>query len=236
MRQPISEVETRFLDPIDDLVTLAAQPEDQRSSSAHSSERAERPTRVAHEYLQSLRINDEPVVTPIPGTMHGNSWLVRHNRLSRDGHGGSQSSAASSSPRFGPPGSSLEALERHHTPPSLASPRLPPTPRRGAGNVTALKGRGNVEPAKKMGERPPARVMLHMVTAMAVAILVPILCFPMIPSFVGRMAVVLLVGLSVVGCMAQSGGIETGMSQGSDLAYSTAIYAGVMAVAAGVTV
>lgn len=251
--QPISEVETRFLDPTDDLISLAASPDDDDRSAPSSPGRAGGP-RHARDFLHSLRINDEPIVTPIPGTMHGNSWLVRHNRLSHShGSGSSRGSATSAggSPRFArhPPVPGLGE-------PPMPSPRLPASPLRAAHSVVspaapAPGGDGPDDeeevaaPASSRARAVPvagtsAHAMVHVAIAMAVAVLVPVLAFSVIPGFVGRMAVVLLVGLSVAGPVAQSGEVKKGTghgeSRGMDLMYSAAVYAVLMAVVARIMV
>lgn len=70
---------------------------------------------------------------------------------------------------------------------------------------------------------------------MAVAVAVPILSFSVIRGFAGRMVVVLLAGLSVAGYAANSGDAMAVVDHGSDMVYSAAVYAAVMAIAAGVT-
>lgn len=254
--QPISEVETRFLDPTDDLISLAAPPDGADDGhSAHSSDNGRARPR-ARPYLQSLRdINDDhepPIVTPIPGTMHGNSWLVRHNRLSQShGSGSSRGSAsASGSPRFARP---------HHglmpEPLPMPSPRLPASPLRAVHSVengeggehtarrTSTSTRGSTRTSVPQETAASTHAIVHVAIAMAVAVLVPVLAFSVIPGFVGRMTVVLLMGLSVVGPVAQSGeGLKrnTGAGEGEgeghrlDLMFSAAVYAGLMAVVAGI--
>lgn len=85
--------------------------------------------------------------------------------------------------------------------------------------------------AKPSGTTPPP--LFHMAIAIAVAVLVPILAFSVIPSFIGRMTVVLLVGLSVICSELQSGAVNSTVLS-RDLMGSVAIYAAVMAVVAGV--
>lgn len=193
------------------------------------------------------------MVTPIPGTMHGNSW--RHKRASL-GSGGSQSSAASttsprlfatrpgsSSPRFATrPGSSLEPLRHLHLQHPQLSPRLPSSPLKEMHSSTTCPSpreeRESEEPGRQAGEKKaPSHLVLYLVVTMAVAVAVPMLSFSVVRGFVGRMAVVLLAGLSVAGYVAYAG--QDAMAVvghgGSDVVYSAAVYAAVMAVAAGVT-
>jgi len=67
---------------------------------------------------------------------------------------------------------------------------------------------------------------------MAVAVLVPILTFTFIPSFIGRMTVVLLVALAIFGTQAQAGVIGVDRR---DLLVCVGVYGGVMAVLAGIS-
>lgn len=78
---------------------------------------------------------------------------------------------------------------------------------------------------------------VHMAFAMAVAVLVPVLMFSVIPGFAGRFAVIMMVGLSVFGSLAAQvgeGGKGRGMELGRDFFISTALYGGVMAAVAGI--
>lgn len=79
-------------------------------------------------------------------------------------------------------------------------------------------------------------VVLHVAIAVAVAVLLPILTFSTIPGLVGRLIVVVLVGVSVAGSVVQSGAVGARAAGGysRDLFVSVAVYAGVMAVVAGV--
>lgn len=70
-------------------------------------------------------------------------------------------------------------------------------------------------------------------TAVAVAVLIPILTFSVIPGFVGRMTVVLLVALGTVGALYQSGVVGR-HTLSRDLITCSAIYGGVMVVIAGI--
>lgn len=201
--------------------------------------------------LRSLRLrDDEPIVTPIPGTMHGNSWLVRHNRLSRSSRS-SSSTASSSSPGFARPLSS--AVPQPLQP--VAAPSSPsPSPSSSsllrhqqqhhhyyhhshsdneldtANNNKNNNDTDNTDTAAGV----PAHVTVHLALALAVAVLVPILSFPMVPGFVARMIVVLLVGMSVVGSMAQAVDGRRAVEAKGEVVYSAALYAGIMAVIAAV--
>lgn len=100
--------------------------------------------------------------------------------------------------------------------------------------VTALPGRSTLA----------SDDVLHLVIAMAVAVLVPVLTFALIPGVAGRMAVVLLVAFTVFGAQVQAGTIRMAHdsdpttnkpSQNSrDLLCCAAVYGAVMAVVASV--
>lgn len=76
--------------------------------------------------------------------------------------------------------------------------------------------------------------MVHLALAMAMAVAMPVLAFSIIPGFVARMIVVLLVGLSVAGSVAQALNMKRLAESRGDLMYSGAVYAGAMAIVAGV--
>jgi hypothetical protein len=69
--------------------------------------------------------------------------------------------------------------------------------------------------------------------AIAVAVLVPILTFNVIPGFIGRMTVVGLVAGGVVFALMQAGAVGKGCF-GKEGLVCGAIYGGVMAVIAGI--
>ncbi|KAL1846013.1 hypothetical protein Daus18300_014388 [Diaporthe australafricana] len=294
--QPVTEVEARFLDSIDDLVTLAPPNSSPSPPSSSSPSRAPSPSAAAaasagtttttaaaarardQQYYQALKTTahdaaessssgPEPASPiPIPGTMHGNSW--------RNGRGhlrGSSSISHSPSPGLAPlpptprlpssmsrPRSSSEAAFMTSR---VGTPRLG-TPRTGTPSVGGGGGVGNlddvataplptikVDPVVKLAQgsregRAAAAAsadlsVVHVAIALAVAVLLPILAFSIIPGFVGRLIVVFLVGMSVVGSVVQSGSVGAGGgaaagSSSKDLFLSVAIYTGVMAVVAGV--
>lgn len=82
--------------------------------------------------------------------------------------------------------------------------------------------------------QPPAHVILHLALALGMAFAVSVLAFSIIPGFVARMIVVLLVGLSVGGSVAQAVDVKQVAGSKLDLMYSGAVYAGLMAFVAGV--
>lgn len=283
--QPITEVETRFLDTVDDLVTLAASKDKDKDSSpppppAAVSEQPPPPPpsakitpATAQEYLDTFRMPGPPPplqedsvppfpsVTPIPGTMHGNSWLMRHNRLSsmsERGHARTKSQPFDG-PRFLNRRASMGCFAQHQQRQHQQMSNMPfPQPLK-----SSLKQEETLSPRTEPAKRPPvpttepktskqpppsvqevavpvkssvknAHVLLHVVIAMAVAVLVPILAFSAVPGFMGRISVVLLVGLSAMGSMVQSGAVKKGVESSTDMMYIAGVYAAVMAVVAGV--
>lgn len=341
--QPITEVETRFIDTADDLVTLAAPaPSDKgqehnneveaSSSSAPAAAAGTAPAKLApsssvaqqEEFdtfpMPQPRGESEdavppfPSVTPIPGTMHGNSWLqARHHRLSpssgsvtspRGRHSRTQShpdvgllpQAAhrrasmtsfqlqqqqkrqrhmSHAPfaQQPPPWSSLGQQEeeeddmvtmmmvattaashqnspRHRSRPETLGTEEPATiaehPKMEEQQLlqedddSMPVNKSNTSTTSNSSGAREAHGTLHIVIATAVAVLVPILAFSAVPGFAGRISVVLLVGLSAMGSMVQSGvvvsrkksGGRRGGESSADLVGIAAVYAAVMAVVA----
>jgi hypothetical protein len=70
--------------------------------------------------------------------------------------------------------------------------------------------------------------------ALAVAILIPILTFSVIPNFIGRITVTALVACGVLGAVVQGGVVDQGRLLGSEGLMCVGIYGGVMVVVAGV--
>ena len=70
--------------------------------------------------------------------------------------------------------------------------------------------------------------------AVAVSVLVPIITFPVIPGFIGRMTVSFLVALGVFGALVQGGIVGIGVLLEKEGALCAAIYGGVMVVVAGI--
>lgn len=266
--QPITEVETRFLDTVDDLITLAAPKGPTASSSSSSSSctanepsvsaNGRVPPAEAQERLDVFSVQEDtvppfPTVTPIPGTMHGNSWLTRHNRLpsmSERGHSRAQSQPTAS-PRFVSRHLSMSGHQQQRRMSNIFPFRPPasplqkkvdvvpprPAPTKEASSTVAAKHSepSPVQgPAKSIVSSADAHVALHVTIAMAVAILIPILAFSAVPGFVGRITVVLLVGLSATGSVVQSGVIKKSVDSNADMMCVAAVYAAVMAVVAGV--
>lgn len=199
---------------------------------------------------------------PIPGTMHGNSWRTNRGHLrgsSSVSVSVSHSVSHSPSPGLGGLGSApLHTPRGTGTRPRSSSEAITPrvfTPRSGTpvGKVDAPSAAAAVSAAlptikvdqpsvtivsdpgeKEMGSSSP--VVLHVAIALAVAVLLPILTFSTIPGLVGRLIVVILVGMSVAGSVVQSGSVGTCAPgvYSRDLFVSVAVYTGVMAVVAGV--
>ncbi|EPE05188.1 hypothetical protein F503_03793 [Ophiostoma piceae UAMH 11346] len=102
--------------------------------------------------------------------------------------------------------------------------------------------------AKALKGGPKARAqpvqsdnLLHLVVALAVAVVVPVLTFSTIPTFSGRIAVVLLVAFTVFGAQVQAETVRTsehacttGRHDTRDLVYCAAVYGAVMSVVASV--
>ncbi|KAI3325604.1 hypothetical protein HD806DRAFT_521136 [Xylariaceae sp. AK1471] len=74
--------------------------------------------------------------------------------------------------------------------------------------------------------------LMHLSVAMAVAVVLPILTFLVIPGFIGRMTVVSLVGIGTLGALVQ--GKVIGVQATQEFCICVGLYGGVMAVLAGV--
>ena len=276
--QPVTEIEARFLDPTDDLVTLAPPPRPPPTPSRTASPLSSGAMAAAavardHHYYQALRSTldasepssasafapapaqaatgpEEPSSPiPIPGTMHGNSWRTNRGHLRGSssishspspGPGPGLGSAPLHTPRGTRPRSSSEAFApRSFTPRSTTpvgkadTPATVPTIRVDQPATTSSIVPGEEARRPAAGGGSPA--VLHVAIALAVAVLLPILTFSTIPGLVGRLIVVVLVGLSVAGSVVQSGSVGPSAAGGysRDLFVSVAVYTGVMAVVAG---
>ncbi|KAI8627193.1 hypothetical protein F5Y19DRAFT_465968 [Xylariaceae sp. FL1651] len=73
--------------------------------------------------------------------------------------------------------------------------------------------------------------LIHISLAMAVAVILPILTFMVIPGFIGRMTVVSLVGAGTLGALVQ--GRVIGVQATQDFCVCVGLYGGVMAILAG---
>ncbi|KAH7322839.1 hypothetical protein B0I35DRAFT_426581 [Stachybotrys elegans] len=126
------------------------------------------------------------------------------------------------------PVESLFAIDRH---PPVAETGFPP------GSPHSFTGSAKSEPlpSARPPEQTEAGMVAYAMVAMFVAILVPILTFSVIPGFVARMTVVMLMGSGVLTMLVQSGPLKQMMdSRGAlDWVVAGAIYIGAMAVIAG---
>lgn len=183
-RNPIAEIETRFLDPAQDLVCLA---------------RARRSDSVS-----SVVTSDEmDMLTPMPlKTTFGFS-----------------SSPTSTAP------------SRKQSVVSVVGAGV--AERRSEGGGTGAMQQQGFEVAPL--QSGPAQIAV----LLALAVIGPVLFFPLVSDFVGRMALVLVVGVAVRGRMVDSeggeageGGIRGERMKGEDVLLWAGVYAGVMAVVA----
>ncbi|CAD6455781.1 d10bc7e1-38fd-4f2e-a9d9-bbe929389889 [Sclerotinia trifoliorum] len=191
--RPITEVETRFLDPKveDDLISVASGSSGSRSQGRHQ---------------------------------NGDQLTIRQRRSIPS------SSISDSSDDDHP-------IERTPTSTPIDSPLHPPL--RLTDDHLAINMNGN--PNSHPEDFPT------LAFAIALSILVPILTFATIPTFLGRMTVVCLVGTGIVGALIQSGFMEIGDvigsirgsrgsrgSQRREGLVCVGVYLGCMAVLAGV--
>ncbi|KAK4032330.1 hypothetical protein C8A01DRAFT_20585 [Parachaetomium inaequale] len=158
---PIAEIETRFLDPANDLVCLVPH----------------KPPFSNYAESRSFRSNDssDGLLTPVPHKM-----------------------------TFGyPPGSDMEANLNHSRPSSSSSmaPVMPSSPSSSwnVGGVTAqisIKG-GGLLSAEDTSNTDKDISLEQAAILAALAILLPILTFPVVTDFAGRIAMVVVAGLVV---------------------------------------
>ncbi|CAK7210389.1 hypothetical protein SBRCBS47491_000765 [Sporothrix bragantina] len=246
-QQPIAEIETRFLDASEDLVTLARPATQSSSSSSGMSSPASSASSSGGSYLLS-----QDAMRGL-GHGHGNSsgaLFLRNNNNNNSPPSPAPSSLSESSSTISsaPPSSHssrattaiFEKDEEREDEGKMKmdSPTLPyevsaGLPLREQTVETEAEG-------EKMDEMPAhsqslaSDDVLHLVIAMAVAVLVPVLSFTMIPGVAGRMAVVVLVAFTVFGAQVQAGTVRVGTSSSRDLLSCAAVYGAVMAVVAGV--
>jgi len=90
---------------------------------------------------------------------------------------------------------------------------------------------GGEIPRQAPSSSPNPRIIA---VAVAAAVLIPILTFTVIPGFLGRMTVVMLVAMGTVGALCQSGVAGRDLLGNVEGASCAVIYAGVMVVIAGV--
>ncbi|KAI1640850.1 hypothetical protein F4809DRAFT_647820 [Biscogniauxia mediterranea] len=97
--------------------------------------------------------------------------------------------------------------------------------------TTAAKG-GESRSVEETPLPPPPSLIVPLSLALAAVVIVPILTFTVIPGFLGRMTVVLLVGLGVLGALIQ--GHVVGVNATRDFCVCTGVYGAVMAILAGI--
>lgn len=119
-----------------------------------------------------------------------------------------------------------------------------------AGDLVALGRKPRASEAERLELVQPRKVhfgddVLHkspspsphpriIAVAIAAAVLIPILTFAVIPGFLGRMTVVMLVAMGTLGALCQSGVAGRDLLGNVEWATCAVIYAGVMVVVAGV--
>ncbi|KAK5654313.1 hypothetical protein OQA88_7491 [Cercophora sp. LCS_1] len=183
-KNPIAEIETRFLDPTDDLVCLAPHSRSPSQSSTSSIS----PT------------TSEDMLTPMPlKTTFG----------------------------FSPSPSTTAATSR--------KPSFDDYPRPRTGDSASVISSTSSDEQSTRGAGPAGQAA----ALCALAIIGPILAFPVVTDFVGRMAVVLVVSLAVAALRRRM--IDTGVWEGGevvikegegDIGVVVGVYGGVMAVIA----
>lgn len=260
-QQPITEIETRFLDASEDLVTLAP-PRNKRARLADGSSGLSSPSASSSgsdaclpsspSYLQSL--SEEPFdMDSIGRSGHMFPGLRNSNNLSSPAPSSASESSESSALSSHSSRATTAIFEKEE--PSDMS-KLGPL--HTTGLMRSLYSMENVQTtkaeAKAVSASPEETTtrtarstlasddVLHLVIAMAVAVIVPVLTFTLIPGVAGRMAVVLLVAFTVFGAQVQAGTIRVAHdndattnkpSQNSrDLLCCAAVYGAVMAVVA----
>lgn len=109
--------------------------------------------------------------------------------------------------------------------------RKAPTPRKGeyTPEAPSLKSHDETEITSKSSLSNSRIIAI----AIAAAVLIPILTFAVIPGFLGRMTVVMLVATGILGALVQSGAAGRDLL-GTDWVYCIVIYGAVMVVIAGV--
>ncbi|CAK7227777.1 hypothetical protein SCUCBS95973_006656 [Sporothrix curviconia] len=260
-QQPIAEIETRFLDASEDLVTLARpsaqslSPSSGMSSPASSASSSGGSYLLSHDAIRSIEHGH--------GHGHGHGQGVQTGPLFLRGTDNSNSPPSPSPSSLSEPSSTVSSA-----PPSFHSSQTttaifdksehedegklkmdsPTLPYEVLSSLPLREKEAESENDKLDVDMDvdvvlPANVsslasdnVLHLVIAMAVAVLVPVLAFTIIPSVAGRMAVVALVAFTVFGVQVQAGTVRVSTSTSSssrDLLYCAAVYSAVMAVAAG---
>ena len=111
-----------------------------------------------------------------------------------------------------------------------------PIPNSSLQSSTLLHHQAQIEnkPATKYAELEVRSPLPGIALAIAAAILIPILTFNVIPNFIGRLTVALLVGSFVVFGLVQGGVVRGGDVWGREGCVCVGVYGGVMIVLAGI--
>ncbi|KAK1757101.1 hypothetical protein QBC47DRAFT_297930 [Echria macrotheca] len=218
-QNPIAEIETRFLDPADDLVCLAQVSRGGRASTSSCSSSG----------------STEDMLTPMPLKMTFGFSEREPSPTAGSGSGSGSGSSRKSSFGFG-------------TSPSPTTRYQSAGERKGEEDVSGkeevvedrLQEGGKVGRGRKGPGPGPAGQLAGLA---ALAIVAPILAFPLVADFVGRMAVVLVVGLAVAALRRKM--VDSGLLLGGEVSgrptevvvenegmVLVGVYAGVMAVIA----
>ncbi|KAL2072009.1 hypothetical protein VTL71DRAFT_11352 [Oculimacula yallundae] len=127
-----------------------------------------------------------------------------------------------------------------HAPPSFLSSQAPSSSISSSSEVSSHTSHSTsstpspalpTEPSHETDLQP---ILPHLASAIAIAILVPILTFSVIPGFVGRLTVACLVAVFMVAAMVQSGIVKRSALLGQESCVCAGIYGGVMIVLAGI--
>ena len=198
-QQPIAEIETRFLDATGDLVTLA-RPSSTQSLAPSSGTCSPAPSAssLGGSYFSSLET----------GAVHGSGQQQHclgnhlHSSGSSTGNSSPPSPTPSSLSESSSTASSKSVDDNKDTEgkPKVDSPTLPY-------EASASFVSRDKAIAVPIGTPAPENNVLHLVVAVAVAVLVPILAFTMIS---GRMAIVCLVAFAVFGAQVQASTVRVG--------------------------
>ncbi|KAL1900543.1 hypothetical protein Sste5346_002266 [Sporothrix stenoceras] len=260
-QQPIVEIETRFLDASEDLVTLAPQRHKRArladgssglSSPSASSSGSDACLSSSPSYLQAL--SEEPMDTSAMGRTGHMFPILRNNNDPSSLTPSSPSESSESSALSSHSSRATTAIFEKEEPAGvdkISAVRSPSLPLRCS--MEDVQATGTEEKTVSASPDETASTgrstlasddVLHLVIAMAVAVLVPVLTFTLIPSVAGRIAVVLLVAFTVFGAQVQAGTIRVAHDSDSttnkpsqnsrDLLCCAAVYGAVMAVVASV--
>jgi hypothetical protein len=261
-QQPIAEIETRFLDASEDLVTLAPL-RYKRARLVDGSPGLTSPSSSTSSSGSDACLSSSPSEEPMDMNPMGHSENLFPVLLNKNPPSPTPSSTSESS--------ESSALSSHSSRATTAIfEKDEPVEKDKVGTVCAsssLRSHYSMENMQTVcteekeitskSEEPTTTTrtalasedVLHLVIAMSVAVLVPVLTFTWIPGVAGRMAVVLLVAFTVFAAQVQAGTVRVAhdqdMSSGTsasgrpgqssrDLLFCAAVYGAVMAVVASV--